>query len=105
MEILEIVSQLKTQFQGTEEYLLGYLLSSFIKIATHSVAEIRPLSARAELKHRDRGLGKGEKNSFIALPGKGGHSRLMCCRLCLPAPTGKNCKELYSKKRRKQVLR
>ena len=37
------------------------------------VAEIRLLSAGAELKHRDRVLGKGgKKNSFIALPGKGG---------------------------------
>ena len=30
------------------------------------------LSAGAELKCRDRVLGKGEKNSFIALPGKEG---------------------------------
>ena len=41
------------------------------------VAETRPLSARAELKRRDRVLGKGEKDSFISLPRKGGHSRLL----------------------------
>ena len=32
--------------------------------------KIWPLSAGAKLKHRDRVLGKGEKDSFIALPGK-----------------------------------
>ena len=41
------------------------------------VAKIWPLSASAELKSRDRVLGKGEKDSFTALPGKGGHSRLI----------------------------
>ena len=39
---------------------------------TYKVAGIRPLSVSAELKFRDRVLGKGEKNSFVALPGKGG---------------------------------
>ena len=34
------------------------------------MAEIRPLSASAKLKHRDRVLDKGEKDGFIALPGK-----------------------------------
>ena len=37
------------------------------------VPGIQPLSAGAELKCRDRVLGKGgKKNSFIVLPGKGG---------------------------------
>ena len=36
------------------------------------VAKIQPLSAGAELKHRNRVLGKGEKDSFIDMPGKGG---------------------------------
>ena len=36
-----------------------------------SDVETGPLSADAELKCRDRVLGKGEKDSFIALPGKG----------------------------------
>jgi len=34
--------------------------------------EFGPLCASAKLKCRDRVLGKGEKNSFMALPGKGG---------------------------------
>ena len=41
------------------------------------VAEAWPLSNGAEEKCRDRVLGKGGKNGFILLPGKGGHSRLM----------------------------
>ena len=41
-------------------------------ISVSIVAIIQPLSAGAELKRRDRVLGKGEKNSVIALPGKGG---------------------------------
>ena len=36
------------------------------------VAETHPLSASAKLKLRDRVLGRGEKDSFTALPGKGG---------------------------------
>lgn len=32
---------------------------------------------------RDRVLGKEEKDSFIALPGKGGHSRLMPPKPCV----------------------
>ena len=34
--------------------------------------------------HGDRVLGEEEKSSFIALPGKGGHNRLMPSRLCPP---------------------
>ena len=41
------------------------------------LSEIWLLSASAKLKCRDRVLGKGEKDSFIALPGKGGYSWLM----------------------------
>ena len=37
----------------------------------------RPLRTRAESKLGDRVLGEVEKNSFIALPGKGGHSGLV----------------------------
>ena len=36
------------------------------------VAGIWPLPAPAELKGRDRVFSKGEKDSFIALSGKGG---------------------------------
>ena len=32
-----------------------------------------PLCTSAESNLRDRALGEAEKNSFIALPGKGGH--------------------------------
>ena len=38
----------------------------------------------AEWNLGDRVLGEVEKNSFIALPGKGGHSGLMPSRLCVP---------------------
>ena len=37
----------------------------------------RPLGTSAELNLGDRVLGEVEKNSSVALPGKGGHSRLM----------------------------
>ena len=36
-----------------------------------------PLCTSAKLNLRDRVLGKVEKNRFIALPGKGDHSRLL----------------------------
>lgn len=45
------------------------LAAGLVKI---SVAKIRPLSAGAKLKCRDRVWGKGEKDSFIVLPGKRG---------------------------------
>ena len=41
------------------------------------VAETWPRSIVAQEKCGDRVLGDGEHRSFIALPGKGGHSRLM----------------------------
>ena len=37
----------------------------------------RPLCPGAKLNLRDRVLGEAEKNSFMALPGKGGHSGLV----------------------------
>ena len=33
---------------------------------------------------RDRVLGRVEKDSFVAMPGKGGHSRLMPSKPCVP---------------------
>ena len=42
-----------------------------------------PLCTSTKLNLRDRVLGKVEKNSFIALPGKGGHRGLMPSKLCL----------------------
>ena len=41
-----------------------------------------PLCTSAESNLGDRVLGEVEKNSFIALPGKGGHSRLRPQKLC-----------------------
>ena len=41
----------------------------------------------------DRVLGEVEKKSFIALPGKGGHSGLMPSKLCTP---GGGSEEFYS---------
>ena len=42
------------------------------------------LCTGAESNLEDRVLGEGEKNSFIALPGKGGHSEFMPSELCVP---------------------
>ena len=39
-----------------------------------------PLCTGAELNFRDRVLGEVEKNSFIALPGKGGYRRLVASK-------------------------
>jgi len=36
-----------------------------------------------ELNLRDRVLGEVDKNSFIALSGKGGHSKLVPSKLCV----------------------
>ena len=40
----------------------------------------------AELNLEDRILGEVEKNSFITLPGKGGHSGLMTSKTACPHP-------------------
>ena len=45
------------------------------------VAEAQPLYSGAKLNLGDRVWGEVKKNSFIALPGKGGHSQLMPSRL------------------------
>ena len=60
------------------------------------VARIQPLSAGAKLKCRDSVLGKGEKHSFIALPGKGGPQQAYAFKTV--PPIGKNCEEFYSRK-------
>ena len=53
---------------------------------------------RERERKTERLLAGEEKNSFTALPDKGGgHSRLMPQRLWRPPPE-KNCKEFYSKK-------
>ena len=46
--------------------------------------ETRPLCTSTELNLGDRVLGEAEKNSFIAFTGKGGHSKLMPSKLCVP---------------------
>ena len=43
-----------------------------------------PLCTGAKLNLRDRILGEVEKNSFIALPGKGGHNGIMPSKLLCP---------------------
>ena len=53
------------------------------------IARIHPLSAGAKLKCRDRVLGKGEKkNSFIALPGKGGPQQVNALKTVPPSWEG-----------------
>ena len=54
--------------------------------------EFGPLCASAKLKCRDRVLGKGEKNSFMALPGKGGPQQANALKTVHP-PIRKNCKK------------
>ena len=56
----------------------------------------RPLGTSAELNLGDRVLGEIEKNSSIALPGKGGHSRLMPSKTVFQ-PRGGFGEEFYSK--------
>ena len=47
-----------------------------------------PLYPNTELNLRDRVLGEVGKNSFIALPGKGGHRGLTPTTLCVPTRRG-----------------
>ena len=64
---------------------------------THiSDAETRPLCVRAKLNLGDRVCGEVEKNSFIALPGKGGHSRLMPSKLYENSDLEGDLLEFYS---------
>ena len=55
----------------------------FCLVSPGYVAEIC-LYTIAGLNLRDRVLGEVERNSFIALPGKLGHSGLVPSRLCVP---------------------
>ena len=48
----------------------------------------QPLCTDAELNLRERVLGEIEKNSFVALPDKVGHSRLMSQKLCITTQEG-----------------
>ena len=53
----------------------------------HTVAESWPLCTYTELNLRDRVLGEAEKKRSIALPSKGGYSRVMPSK-CVPSWTG-----------------
>ena len=55
----------------------------------------RPLCTNAEMSLKDRVLGEVEKNSFIALPGRKGHSSLVPLKTVCPNP-GRFGEELYS---------
>ena len=48
----------------------------------------RPLCTGAELSLKDRALGEVEKKSFIALPGKGGHSGAVPLKTLCPSSGG-----------------
>ena len=48
----------------------------------------RPLCASAELNLADSVLGEVEEDSFITVPGKGGHSRLLPQETVCPKPRG-----------------
>ena len=50
---------------------------ALISSSLASAAETLPLSAISKYECGDRVLGEEEKDSFIALPGKVGHNRLM----------------------------
>ena len=62
----------------------------------------QPLCIGADLNLGDRVLGEVGKDSFIALPGKGGHSGLLPRKLCPNA--GGFDEELYSNSSRAGLL-
>ena len=61
-----------------------------MRIGLHNILKLRgmpktqPLCTGAKSNLGDNVLGEIGKNRFIALPGKGGHSRLMPLKLCVP---------------------
>ena len=59
------------------------------------MSKTRPLCTGATSNLGDRVLGEVEKKSFIALPGRGGHSRLMPSKTVCPNPGGFG-EEFYS---------
>ena len=63
----------------------------------------QPLCTSAESDLGDRVLGEIEKNSFLALPGKGGHSRLLPSKTVRPNPGGFG-EECYSSSSRSRLL-
>ena len=69
-------------------------------LATEKMLETQPLCAGAKSNLRGRTWGEIEKNSFIALPGKGKQSRLMPSELCGGSRGGN---EFYSNCSKRQV--
>ena len=63
----------------------------------------QPLCTGAESNLGDRVLDEVEKNSFIALPGKGGHRGLVPLKNCVPNPGGFG-EEFYSSGSRAGLL-
>ena len=63
----------------------------------------QPLFTSAESNLTDGVLGEIEKNSFIALPGKGGHSGLLPQKTICPNPRGFD-EEFYSNSSRVVLL-
>ena len=62
-----------------------------------------PLCTSPKSNLRDRVFGEVEKNSFIALPGKGGHSRLVPLKIMCHRLRGFG-KEFHSKRSRVGLL-
>ena len=67
------------------------------------MTKTQPLYTHAEWNLDDRVLGKVENNSFIALPGKGGHSALIPLKTVSPSLEG-FCEEFYSDGSREGLL-
>ena len=63
----------------------------------------QPLCTDAKSNLRDRVLGEVEKNSFIALPGKGGQSGLLHWKIMWPNP-GEFGEEFYGNSSRVGLL-
>ena len=61
---------------------VGSLKSATVDV--FMMLKTRPVWATAKSNLRDRVFGEVEKNNFIALPGRGGHSRLVLQKLCVP---------------------
>ena len=72
---------------GTHSFLTTVQTQHRLQVIGKTDAEIQPLHTGARLNLGDRVLGEVERNSFIALPGREGHSGLMPSKL-FPAGGG-----------------
>ena len=72
--------------EGANSLITGVISVTTVVSESHNrcrvMLKVRPLCTGAESNLRDRVLGEVEKNSFIALPGKGGHSGSCPKQLC-----------------------